>query len=195
MSATAAATPSSMVLAATADTSGPTGDYKATSLQPSGSWNAGGSTGAFSWSYNVDVPTVPGGLDPKISLGYSSQSVDGKTAASNAQASWIGDGWSWDPGFIERKYKSCEDDKTGGTNTTRVGDLCWFNDNATLSLNGKSTELVYQQGRAGTRRPTRTRRWKSSPARRTETRAAPVSTAWVSTGRSPRPTAPSTSSA
>ncbi|KJY44742.1 hypothetical protein VR46_18765, partial [Streptomyces sp. NRRL S-444] len=118
MSAAAPAAPSSMVLAATADTSGPTGDYKATSLQPSGSWNAGGSTGAFSWSYNVDVPTVPGGLDPKISLGYSSQAVDGKTAASNTQASWIGDGWSWEPGFIERKYKSCEDDKTGGTNTT-----------------------------------------------------------------------------
>ncbi|WP_234382011.1 RHS repeat domain-containing protein [Streptomyces sp. XY332] len=147
MSAAAAAAPSSMVLAATADTSGPTGDYKATSLQPSGSWNAGGSTGAFSWSYNVDVPTVPGGLDPKISLGYSSQAVDGKTAASNTQASWIGDGWSWEPGFIERKYKSCEDDKTGGTNTTKVGDQCWFNDNATLSLNGKSTELVYQQGK------------------------------------------------
>ncbi|MEV0990410.1 polymorphic toxin-type HINT domain-containing protein [Streptomyces sp. NPDC049949] len=147
MSAAAAAAPGAMVLAATADASGPTGDYKATSLQPSGAWNAGGSTGAFSWSYNVSVPTVPGGLEPKIGLGYSSQAVDGKTSASNTQASWIGDGWSWEPGFIERKYKSCEDDKTGGTNTTKVGDQCWFNDNATLSLNGKSTELVYQQGK------------------------------------------------
>ncbi|MEU7552662.1 polymorphic toxin-type HINT domain-containing protein [Streptomyces sp. NPDC044571] len=146
MSAAAAAS-SATVLAATAGASGPTGDYKATSLQPSGSWNAGGSTGAFSWSYNVDIPTVPGGLDPKISLGYSSQSVDGKTSASNTQASWIGDGWNWEPGFVERKYKSCEDDKTGGTNTTKVGDQCWFNDNATLSLNGKSTELVFEQGK------------------------------------------------
>ncbi|MEW2415588.1 polymorphic toxin-type HINT domain-containing protein [Streptomyces sp. NPDC046866] len=144
-SAPAAATAGATVLAATAGASGPTGDYKATSLQPSGSWNAGGSTGAFSWSYGIGVPTVPGGLDPKISLAYSSQSVDGRTSASNTQASWIGDGWSWEPGFIERKYKSCEDDKTGGTNTTKVGDLCWFNDNATLSLGGKSTELVYEK--------------------------------------------------
>ncbi|WP_234320997.1 polymorphic toxin-type HINT domain-containing protein [Streptomyces katrae] len=136
-----------MVLAATAGASGPTGDYKATSLQPSGSWNAGGSTGGFSWSYDIGTPSVPGGFAPKISLGYSSQAVDGRMAASNNQASWIGDGWSWEPGFIERRYKSCEDDKTGGTNTTKVGDQCWFNDNATLSLNGKSTELVFEQGK------------------------------------------------
>ncbi|WP_189971955.1 scabin-related ADP-ribosyltransferase [Streptomyces violascens] len=131
------------VLAATAGTSGGTGDYKATSLQPSGSWSAGGATGAFNWSYPLSVPSVPGDLQPKMSLGYSSQSVDGRTAASNNQSSWLGDGWSMEPGFIERRYKACNDDKTGGTNTTKVGDLCWFNDNATMSLNGKSTELVY----------------------------------------------------
>ncbi|MYT24722.1 hypothetical protein GTW69_31360, partial [Streptomyces sp. SID7760] len=130
--ASAAAAPAT-VLAATADASGPTGDYKATSLQPSGSWTAGGSAGAFSWSYDIATPSVPGGFAPKISLGYSSQAVDGRMAASNTQASWIGDGWSWEPGFIERRYKSCENDKTGGTNTTKVGDQCWFNDNATMS--------------------------------------------------------------
>ncbi|MYT21045.1 hypothetical protein GTW69_12210, partial [Streptomyces sp. SID7760] len=27
------------------------------------------------------------------------------------------------------------------------GDQCWFNDNATMSLNGKSTELVFEQGK------------------------------------------------
>ncbi|MCC0098955.1 hypothetical protein K7B10_30100 [Streptomyces flavotricini] len=143
----AAAAPGAMVLAATADASGPTGDYKATSLQPSGAWTSGSPTGAFSWSYKVDVPSVPAGLRPTIGLGYSSQAVDGRTAASNTQGSWIGDGWSWEPGFIERRYKSCEDDKTGGTNTTKVGDLCWFNDNVTLSLGGKSSELVYEQGK------------------------------------------------
>ncbi|WP_412078178.1 polymorphic toxin-type HINT domain-containing protein [Streptomyces xanthophaeus] len=135
------------VLAATAGASGPTGDYKATSLEPSGSWNSGGPSGAFSWSYNVPTPAVPGAVEPRISLGYSSQSVDGKMAASNSQASWIGDGWNWEPGFIERKYKPCNDDKTGGTNTTKVGDQCWYNDNATMSLGGKSTELVYEQGK------------------------------------------------
>ncbi|MFJ8662305.1 RHS repeat domain-containing protein [Streptomyces sp. NPDC093795] len=135
------------VLAATAGAEGSAGDYKASSLQASGSWSAGESTGAFAWTHPIDVPEVPGGMQPKISLDYSSQAVDGRTAASNNQPSWIGDGWNWEPGFIERRYKACNDDKTDATNTTRVGDLCWFNDNATLNLGGKSTELVYQDGK------------------------------------------------
>ncbi len=146
-SAMSATSGGATVLAATAGDAGPTGDYKATSLQSSGSWSGGGSTGAFSWSYPVAAPAVPGGLAPQISLGYNSHSVDGRTSTSNSQGSWIGDGWTWEPGFIERKYKSCNDDKTGGTNTTKVGDQCWFNDNATMSLGGKSTELVYEQGK------------------------------------------------
>ncbi|WP_269285761.1 RHS repeat domain-containing protein [Streptomyces sp. H39-C1] len=138
-----AATSGATVLAATAGAAGSTGDYKSTSLQASGSWSAGGSTGAFTWSYPIAVPAMPGGLQPSIGLGYNSQSVDGRTAASNNQPGWLGDGWSYEPGFIERRYKGCEDDKSGGTNTTKVGDLCWYNDNATLSLGGKSTELVH----------------------------------------------------
>ncbi|WP_408052753.1 polymorphic toxin-type HINT domain-containing protein [Streptomyces sp. HO565] len=135
------------VLAATAEAAGPTGNYKATSLTPSGSWSAGGATGSFNWSYAISVPSVPGDMQPNISLGYSSQSVDGQTAASNNQPSWLGDGWAWEPGYIERRYKSCNDDQEGATNTTRVGDLCWYNDNATLSLGGKTTELVYEAGK------------------------------------------------
>ncbi|MFJ6348762.1 polymorphic toxin-type HINT domain-containing protein [Streptomyces sp. NPDC092046] len=131
------------VLAATADAAGPTGTFKATSLEASGAWSAGGATGAFTWSYPVGTPAVPGGLKPEVTLGYNSQAVDGRTAASNNQAGWIGDGWSYEPGYIERRYKSCEDDKTGGTNTAKVGDQCWYTDNATLSLGGKTTELVY----------------------------------------------------
>ncbi|GGJ99961.1 hypothetical protein GCM10011583_34230 [Streptomyces camponoticapitis] len=131
------------VLAAAAEAAGPSGDYKATSLQQSGSWSAGGSTGAFNWSYPIGVPAVPGGLQPSIGLAYNSQTVDGRTAASNNQPSWIGDGWSYEPGYIERRYKACNDDKTDGTNTTKVGDLCWYNDNAVLNLGGKSTELVH----------------------------------------------------
>ncbi|MFJ1841402.1 polymorphic toxin-type HINT domain-containing protein [Streptomyces sp. NPDC088146] len=135
--------PAATVLAATAGAAGSSGSYKATPLQPSGSWSAGGSTGAFNWSYEIGVPSVPGELQPSVSLNYSSQRVDGQTAASNNQPSWIGDGWNWEPGYIERRYKSCNDDKDNGTNTTKVGDLCWYNDNATLSLGGKSTELVH----------------------------------------------------
>ncbi|MET9427351.1 RHS repeat-associated core domain-containing protein [Streptomyces sp. NPDC003036] len=147
VTAEAPASRSVTVLAATADASGPTGDYKATSLQSSGSWSAGGSTGAFTWSQPIDVPGVPGGAQPEIALHYNSQTVDGRTAASNNQASWIGDGWDWEPGFIERRYKPCNDDQTGGTNTAKVGDLCWYNDNAILNLGGKNTELVYEKGK------------------------------------------------
>lgn len=136
-----------MVLAVTADSGGSSGDYKATPLEASAAWSAGGSTGALSWKYPVKVPQVPGGLQPDVALGYSSQAVDGRTAASNNQPSWIGDGWSYEPGFIERRYKSCEDDKTGGTNTTKRFDQCWYNDNAVLNLGGKSTELVYESGK------------------------------------------------
>ncbi|MFF0429842.1 RHS repeat-associated core domain-containing protein [Streptomyces sp. NPDC004520] len=131
------------VLAATAEAQSSSGSFTATSLEPSGSWSAGGSTGGFSWSYPIGVPSVPGGLQPGVTLGYSSQAVDGRTSASNNQAGWIGDGWGYEPGYIERRYKSCEDDKDGGTNTTKVGDQCWYSNNATLSLGGKTTELVF----------------------------------------------------
>ena len=50
---------------------------------------------------------------------------------------------SYEPGYIERRYKPCDDDQSGGTNTTKVGDLCYAGSNAMLSLGGKSTELVY----------------------------------------------------
>ncbi|MER6361617.1 RHS repeat-associated core domain-containing protein [Kitasatospora sp. NPDC001527] len=148
-SLTAASAPAAgaTVLAALADAAGPTGDYKATSLQASGSWSGGGSTGAFTWSYPLSVPAVPGGLRPAVSLGYSSQAVDGRSSASNNQAGWLGDGWSYEPGFIERRYKPCDDDQSGGTNTAKVGDLCWYNDNAVLSLGGKHTELVHEAGK------------------------------------------------
>ncbi|MFI1941235.1 HNH/ENDO VII family nuclease [Streptomyces purpureus] len=135
------------VLAATAGTSGAAGDFSATSLEASGAWSAGGATGAFTWNYPINVPGVPGGLQPSVSLGYNSQAVDGRTAATNNQGGWIGDGWSYEPGYIERRYKPCNDDKSGGTNTTKVGDLCWYNDNATLSLGGKTTELVYDSAK------------------------------------------------
>lgn len=85
------------VLAASAAPGGSAGTYGATSLAPSGSWSQGGSTGGFSWTYPIDVPDGLGGTKPSISLSYSSQSVDGRTAATNNQASWIGEGWDYTP--------------------------------------------------------------------------------------------------
>ncbi|MGW4305907.1 RHS repeat domain-containing protein [Streptomyces californicus] len=131
------------LLAVTAAPSGANGDFTATSLSPSGKWESGGSSGGFSWTYEMETPTVPGGLTPDLGLSYSSQAVDGRTAATNNQANWIGDGWSLSPGSIERRYTSCQDDKTGGNNPShKVGDQCWKKDNATLSLGGSSSELV-----------------------------------------------------
>ncbi|MFD0850779.1 polymorphic toxin-type HINT domain-containing protein [Actinomadura adrarensis] len=125
------------MLAAEAGPSGPGGDWSATKLTPASSWSAGTNTGEFSWSYPMRVPPVRGDLVPPVTIGYNSGAVDGKTAADNSQASWIGDGFSYWPGFIERKYKPCLDD--GHTS----GDLCWGRNNAVLSLEGRSTELLY----------------------------------------------------
>ncbi|MFI5932049.1 ricin-type beta-trefoil lectin domain protein [Actinoplanes sp. NPDC051494] len=122
------------------------GDYSATPLLSSGSWAAGSSSGAFTYSYQVQVPQASGGMAPQIGLGYSSQSVDGRTSASNNQASWIGDGWDYSAGSITRSYASCrQDSKKAGSNNAehKTGDMCWGSQNATLSLGGTTTELVY----------------------------------------------------
>ncbi|MFC7535683.1 sugar-binding protein, partial [Actinoplanes sp. GCM10030250] len=127
-----------------------TGDYTATPLQSSGSWAAGSSSGAFTYSYQVQVPETAGGLAPKIGLSYSSQSVDGRTSATNNQASWIGDGWDYAAGSITRTYANCrQDSKTDGASNTkhRTADLCWGSQNATLSLGGMTTELVFAGGK------------------------------------------------
>ncbi len=137
------AAPGTRLLALEAAASGASGDFTVTDLSPSGTWTHGGSSGGFAWSYGLDTPSVPGGLQPGLGLSYSSQSVDGRTAATNNQANWVGDGWSLSPGFIERRYVACEDDKSGGNNPShRVGDLCWKKENATLALGGSGGELV-----------------------------------------------------
>ncbi|OKJ02807.1 hypothetical protein AMK18_11460 [Streptomyces sp. CB01249] len=127
------------VLAATAEAAGSQGDFGATSLKASSQWSVSNSSGAFNWSYPITAPPVPGGLAPEVNLAYSSQSVDGQTAATNNQGSWIGEGFSYEPGFIERRYKACADDGHDDT----IGDQCWGFDNATLSLpGGASGELI-----------------------------------------------------
>ncbi|MFI8822213.1 RHS repeat-associated core domain-containing protein [Streptomyces sp. NPDC053431] len=134
---------SATVLAAVAEAAGGGGSYAATSLSPSGQWSAGGSTGGFSYTYPIGVPDVPGSFKPSVALSYSSQGVDGRTSSTNAQASWIGDGWDYAPGFIERSYRSCADDAAGGT--PKTSDQCWNGaaQTLTLSLNGASNTLVY----------------------------------------------------
>jgi RHS repeat-associated protein len=132
--------------AVTAAAEGSTGDFKATSLSPAGTWSVAEQSGSFAWSYEMPAPPVPGGLEPEVGLGYSSQSVDGRTVSSNNQTSWVGEGWGLGAGYIERTYKPCQDDLGGNNGATKTGDLCWEIDNATMSFGDQSGELVLQGG-------------------------------------------------
>ncbi|WP_344130566.1 RHS repeat-associated core domain-containing protein [Luedemannella flava] len=131
-----------ILLAAAGEVSGGAGDYAATTLSPSGTWSAGDSSGNFTWSYPMRTPPALGGAAPTLQLSYSSQSVDGRMAASNNQPSWVGEGFDLATGYIERRYKSCGDDMTNGNNTTKTADLCWATDNATLSLGTHAGDLI-----------------------------------------------------
>ncbi|WP_018352499.1 RHS repeat-associated core domain-containing protein [Longispora albida] len=133
-------------LALAPGTAGPAGSFEATTLSPSSTWTAGGNSGEFSWSYPLRSPPAMSGPVPSVKFRYSSSSVDGKVAASNNQPSWIGEGFDYSPGFVERRYRNCADDMTGGNNTKKTGDSCWAADNATLSLNGRTSELIKDSG-------------------------------------------------
>ncbi len=126
---------------ATAAGTGPsskgTGDYSATPLSSSSSWEAGGSSGSFSWNYGFTTPPAAAGPAPSLALSYDSGSVDGRTATSNNQGSAVGEGFSLTESYIERTYGSCEDD--GHEDTF---DRCWKYDNASLILNGTSSRLI-----------------------------------------------------
>ncbi|NES16576.1 MULTISPECIES: VCBS repeat-containing protein, partial [Micromonospora] len=126
-----------------AGASSDTGDFTKTPFAASYQWQAGNSGAGFSWSYDMDVPPVPGELDPEISLGYSSGAVDGQTAGKNVQPGAVGEGWDLSAGFIERSYRTCADDTANSPYyTNATADQCWRLPNARLVWGGKSTELV-----------------------------------------------------
>jgi RHS repeat-associated protein len=133
------------VLALTSSGSGANGDYTATSLSPAYGWAAGNQGGSFTYRYPLKVPPSLGGPAPTLSLDYDSGVVDGQTVAQNGQASWVGEGWNLEPGYIERSYRPCAQD---GNNT---GDLCWFaaktadgswSPSMTMVFGGRSTRLL-----------------------------------------------------
>ncbi|MFJ3496736.1 polymorphic toxin-type HINT domain-containing protein [Streptomyces sp. NPDC086091] len=139
----AGTTSTSTVLAVTASAAGSgqspkgTGDYSATPLNESSSWQAGGNSGSFNWSYDFTMPPSAAGPVPPFSLSYDSGSIDGRTATTNNQGTSVGEGFTLSESYIERTYGSC--DKDGHED---VFDLCWKYDNARLVLNGKSSRLV-----------------------------------------------------
>ncbi|MFD9939829.1 polymorphic toxin-type HINT domain-containing protein [Nonomuraea sp. NPDC059023] len=126
------------VFAVTAATGGSTGSYSATSLSPSAIWQVSAQTGDFTWNYPLRMPPSTGGPAPQVGLSYSSGGIDGRTASTNNQPSWAGEGFDFWPGYIERKYKSCADDGV----KPKTGDQCWSSSNATMVLNGGGGELV-----------------------------------------------------
>ncbi|MCX5428742.1 hypothetical protein OHU11_13800 [Streptomyces sp. NBC_00257] len=90
------AAPTAGVFAVTATADAPasaSGDYKATPLAASSSWEAGGSSGAFTWSYPISVPPPAAGPAPSLSLSYDSGSTDGRTSNTNNQGSMLGEGF------------------------------------------------------------------------------------------------------
>ena len=138
-------TPSGVVLAATAGPSGDGGSFAATPFSEASEWVSGASSGTYSYSYPVQVPPVPGGFAPSVELKYSSQLTDGLTSATNTQASWIGDGWDYQPGYIEQDYPQCSRDPA----LSHAGDWCTSlptdagaTPALTLSLNGTQTPIV-----------------------------------------------------
>ncbi|MFE3943717.1 RHS repeat-associated core domain-containing protein [Streptomyces sp. NPDC059118] len=136
------------VLALTAAGSGQSpkgsGDFSATGLSESSSWQAGASSGAFSWSYGFSLPPAAAGPSPSLDLSYDSGSIDGRTATTNNQSTSVGEGFSMTESYIERTYGSCDDD-----GHKDVFEQCWKYDNARLVLNGVSSRLV-KKGASGT---------------------------------------------
>ena len=126
-----------VLLALAAGTESGAGDYKATPLASSSTWEAGGSAGTLTWSYPLRTPPAAAGPQPDLSISYDSGSVDGQTASTNNQGTAIGTGFDITSSYIERKYASCDDD-----GQDEKYDLCWKYDNATIVLNGSATELV-----------------------------------------------------
>ncbi|WP_158711610.1 ricin-type beta-trefoil lectin domain protein [Streptomyces xylophagus] len=135
------------VLGVTDSGNGAGGSFRATPLSSAGSWAAGSSSGGFAYTYAVDTPPVSAGPTPSIAFSYNSQAVDGKTSTANPQTSWIGEGWSYDTGHIERSYRGCGQDQDGDDANNKgkkkkTGDLCWASQNAVMTLGGTTVELV-----------------------------------------------------
>ncbi|MFE1788996.1 polymorphic toxin-type HINT domain-containing protein [Streptomyces sp. NPDC059525] len=129
--------PQSVVLAVEPGPAGASGDFTATPLLPSASWQAGANAANFTYGYTVEIPSTIAGQAPDISLGYDSSSIDGRTASTNAQAGPIGEGWDWHPGAISRTYKSCKD-----AGIKDSGDECWAGDILSLNLAGHAGQIV-----------------------------------------------------
>ncbi|QES57340.1 hypothetical protein DEJ51_26765 [Streptomyces venezuelae] len=129
--------PQGVALAVEPGPSGNLGDYSATPLLPSASWQAGANSANFTYGYTAEIPSTIAGAAPSVVLGYDSSSVDGRTASTNAQSGLFGEGWDWHPGSISRSYKGCKD-----AGIKDSGDECWAGDILSLSMAGHAGQIV-----------------------------------------------------
>src|ERR1051326_8051350 len=94
----------------------------------------------------MPVPQSQSGLSPQVALTYSAAQTDGETNAAGAQDGWIGEGWSYSPGFISREYRPCALDTSDVPAQHWIeswsADNCWRDANASLTWNGHSTPLI-----------------------------------------------------
>ena len=104
------------VIAATSGPSGADGDYTATPMLSSGTWTT---QQELYVSVPGHGPAVARSSGPVRGLTYDSQSIDGETPGE-LPGGWIGDGWDYSPGFIERSYQPCSQDGISAS-----GDQCW----------------------------------------------------------------------
>ena len=82
---------------------------------------------------------------PKVSLDYDSQAVDGLTSSTNNEASWIGDGWDYSPGFIEVDYPVCSTQVL----LINTSDLCENVNGNEMSLSMNCVTTPQVQGKNG----------------------------------------------
>ncbi|WP_158578653.1 RHS repeat-associated core domain-containing protein [Spongiactinospora rosea] len=102
---------------------GPDGNWGATDLKPSGTWQAGTSGGGFDYGVPLPEPPSPTGSGPDLALQYSASSVDGQGKWTNNQAGVVGTGWDLSAGFIERRFRRCDVDNYYDPETA---DLIWI---------------------------------------------------------------------
>jgi hypothetical protein len=115
--------PAPLVLAAAASPSGSGGNFAAEPVSEADAWVTGGSSGAFSHSCPINVPPVPGGLEPHVSLDYRSQAITG--------AAMIEDRVEW----LVREVKDLLDVSTVG-----LYEFIWL-------LRSKQPEITLDEGR------------------------------------------------
>ena len=119
------------------------GNFGASPLSITSSWQVGTGSGEFTYAYPLELPRSLGGSTPDLALDYSSGSVDGMSLSENGQAGMAGIGWDLSTSYITRQYALCADE-----GHPDKGDLCWNSldgqivDDLSIVLNGRASRLV-----------------------------------------------------